>query len=282
MDSSFFSLLIFVVITLLYYLALKPKLNASAFDDPTGSEYAAYSSSNNTSLFIYFLFIVLTQVAVNASVMVNKCGGSLLQNIGSAFLMTLIPWIFIFGGVIAALMMFPGFKSAFSNVIGYFTVSNSANNILSELLVNTDLNQAINSAATTGAEPEKINSLKSAAEAIVKLSGNMSILINQIVPSNFMEYWAMLVPLMKEQYQAGAPEMKQQLLDVVVMRDNVGEALWYIYTAILLISITQYNIMSRPCSQDVATMQQNQEQYLKTESKINAVTDKQNSKIYTY
>lgn len=282
MDSSFFSLLIFVVITLLYYLVLKPKLNASAFDDPTGSEYADYSSSNNTSLFIYFLFIVLTQVAVNASVMVNKCGGSLLQNIGSAFLMTLIPWIFIFGGVIAALMMFPGFKSAFSNVIGYFAVSNSANNILSELLVNTDLNQAINSAAKMGAEPGKINSLKSAAEAIVKLSGNMSILINQIVPSNFMEYWAMLVPLMKEQYQAGAPEMKQQLLDVVVMRDNVGEALWYIYTAILLISITQYNIMSRPCNQDVATMQQNQEQYLKTESKINAATDKQNSKIYTY
>lgn len=282
MDSSFFSLLIFVVITLLYYLVLKPKLNASAFDDPTGSEYADYSSSNNTSLFIYFLFIVLTQVAVNASVMVNKCGGSLLQNIGSAFLMTMIPWIFIFGGVIAALMMFPGFKSAFSNVIGYFAVSNSANNILSELLVNTDLNQAINSAAKMGAEPGKINSLKSAAEAIVKLSGNMSILINQIVPSNFMEYWAMLVPLMKEQYQAGAPEMKQQLLDVVVMRDNVGEALWYIYTAILLISITQYNIMSRPCNQDVATMQQNQEQYLKTESKINAASDKQNSKIYTY
>jgi len=278
MDSSFLSLLIFAVITLVYYLLLKPKLDASAYDDPTGAQYAAYSSSNNTALLIYFLFVVLTQMGVNASVMVTKCGGSLMQNIGSAFLMTLIPWIFIFGGVIICLMMFPGFKSAFSNVIGYFVVSNSANNILTELLVNTDLNQTINAA---DADPEKKNSLKSAAEAIIKLCGNMSILINQIVPSNFIEYWAMLLPLMKEQYQNGAPEMKQQLLDAVVVRDNIGEALWYVYTAILLISITQYNIMSRPCNKDLASMQASQEQYLKTEASINEKTAKQNSTVYT-
>jgi len=279
MDSSFFSLLIFALITLVYYLLLKPKLNASAFDDPTGAEYAAYSSSNNTALLIYFLFVVLTQMGINASVMVTKCGGSLMQNIGSAFLMTLIPWIFIFGGVIICLMMFPGFKSAFSNVIGYFAVSNSANNILSELLVNTDLNQTIN--AAKDADPTKINSLKSAAEAIIKLCGNMSILINQIVPSNFVEYWAMLVPLMKEQYQAGAPEMKQQLLDTVVVRDNIGEALWYIYAAVLLISITQYNIMTRPCNKDLATLQASQDQYLKTEKKINDDSEKQKATLYT-
>jgi hypothetical protein len=279
MDSSFLSLLIFAVITLVYYLLLKPKLNASVYDDPTGAEYAAYSSSNNTALIVYFIFVILTQMGVNASVMVSKCGGSLMQNIGSAFLMTLIPWIFIFGGVLVSLIMFPGFKSAFSNVIGYFAVSNSANNILSELLVNTDLNQTIN--AATDADPAKINSLKSAAEAIIKLCGNMSILINQIVPSNFVEYWDMLTPLMKEQYQNGAPEMKQQLLDAVVVRDNIGEALWYVYTAVLLISITQYNIMSRPCNKDLATMQADQDKYLKTEASINDKMAKQNSTIYT-
>jgi hypothetical protein len=279
MDSSFLSLLIFAVITLVYYLLLKPKLNASVYDDPTGAEYAAYSSSNNTALIVYFIFVILTQMGVNASVMVSKCGGSLMQNIGSAFLMTLIPWIFIFGGVLVSLIMFPGFKSAFSNVIGYFAVSNSANNILSELLVNTDLNQTIN--AATDADPAKINSLKSAAEAIIKLCGNMSILINQIVPSNFVEYWDMLTPLMKEQYQNGAPELKQQLLDAVVVRDNIGEALWYVYTAVLLISITQYNIMSRPCNKDLATMQADQDKYLKTEASINDKMAKQNSTIYT-
>jgi hypothetical protein len=91
----------------------------------------------------------------------------------------------------------------------------------------------------------------------------------------------MLVPLMKEQYQAGAPEMKQQLLDTVVVRDNIGEALWYIYAAVLLISITQYNIMTRPCNKDLATLQASQDQYLKTEKKINDDSEKQKSTLYT-
>ena len=279
MDSSYLSFLIFIIITILYYMILKPKLNISAYEDQSGTKYEEYNSSSNTALFIYFLFIVLSQIGINASVMVNKCGGSIMQNMGSAFLMTLIPWFFIFGGVVVCLMIFPGFKSAFSNVIGYFAVSNTANNVLSELLVNTDLNQTIN--AITDAAPEKKASLKSAAEAIIKMSGNMSIMINQIVPSNFMDYWSMLLPLMKEQYQTGASDMKQQLLDVVVARDNIGEALWYVYTAILLISITQYNIMSKPCQKDLATMQQGQDEYIKTKKQIDSESKKANSKIYT-
>ena len=279
MDSSYLSLLIFIAITLLYYLVFKPKLNASAFDDKSGEEYAAYSSKNNVFLTCYFVLVVITQIILNSSVLVSTCGGSITQNIGAAFLLTVIPWFFIFGIVIVALMIFPGFKSAFSNVIGYFAVAGTANNILTELLVNTDLNQTIDDSTQGNAEKNK--SLKSAAEAIIKLCGNMSILINQIVPSNFVEYWSMLVPLMKDQYQAGAPELKQQLLDTVVMRDNIGEAMWYIYTAILLISVTQYNIMKRGCTGDLATMQASHDKYLAQEAQVKAKEEKAQSTIYT-
>jgi hypothetical protein len=124
--------------------------------------------------------------------------------------------------------------------------------------------------------------IEEAADTIVKICGNTSVLINQIVPSNFVEYWSMLVPLMKDQYQAGAPELKQQLLDTVVMRDNIGEAMWYIYTAILLISITQYNIMKRGCTGDLATMQASHEKYLEQEATVKAKTEKAESTIYTY
>ena len=280
MDASYLSLLIFIAITLLYYLVFKPKLNASAFDDKSGLEYAAYSSKNNVFLTCYFLLVVVTQIIMNSSVLVSTCGGSIAQNIGAAFLLTLIPWFFIFGIVIVALMIFPGFKSAFSNVIGYFAVAGTANNVLTELLVNVDLNQAIDD--STEGNVEKNKSLKGAAEAIIKLCGNMSILINQIVPGNFVEYWSMLVPLMKDKYQAGAPELKQQLLDAVVMRDNIGEAMWYIYTAILLISVTQYNIMKRGCTGDLATMQAGYDKYLEKEAAVKTKTEKAQSTVYTY
>lgn len=253
-------------------MVLKPKLNASVYDDSTGKDYLSYSSSNNTALIIYFFMVVLTQFGVNASIVVNKCGGSISQNIGSAFLITLIPWVFIFGGIIVCLLMFPGFKSAFSNVVGYFAVSKSANDTLTTLLENTDLNNTISSAT---------EEQKSAAEAIIKLCGNISIIINQIVPSNFGEYWTMLTSLMKPQYQNGSPELKQKLLDSVVMRDNIGEALWYFYSAVLLISITQYNISSKKCAQDLATLKANQEEYQKKNEKMIAESNKEKSTVYT-
>lgn len=279
MDTSYISLLIFIAITLLYYLVCKPKLNATVFDDKSGTEYAGYSRRSNMFLVLYFFLVLLSQIIMNATIIVNTCGGSITQNIGSAFLLTLIPWFFIFGIVIIVLMIFPGFKSAFSNVIGYFAVAGTANNILTELLVNTDLNQAIDD--STQGNPAKNQGLKSAAEAIIKLCGNMSILINQIVPANFVEYWSMLVPLMKDKYQANAGQLKQQLLDTVVMRDNIGEALWYIYTAILLISITQYNIVKNGCTGDLASMQASYSNYLTQTAATEAQNAAAQSTVYT-
>jgi hypothetical protein len=226
------------------------------------------------------MLVIVSQFGLNASIISTKCGGSITQNIGSAFIMTFIPWIFIFGGVMAILFIFPGFKSAFSNVIGYFAVAGRANNILTELLENTEISKTIDD-ATVG-NTEKNQNLKSAADAIIKLCGNMSILINQIVPSNFTEYWTMLIPLMKDKYRASVPvELKQELLNTVVLRDNIGEALWYIYTAVLLISIVQYKIASTDCNKDLSTLQEGQEKFQKEQAQIVADNKQTTSKIYT-
>ena len=227
---------------------------------------------------VYFLAVVLVQFGINASIIINKCGGSVSQNIGVAFLMTFIPWVLIFGVLLVILLMFPGFKSAFSNVVGYFAVAGPANTVLSELLINTDINKAI---ATDTSSPENKQALQSAADAILKLCGNMSILINQIIPSNFDEYWQMLTPLMKPEHQTGAPELKQKLLDLVVRRDNIGEAMWYIYTAVLLISIVQYNLTTRGCVKNVAAMEKSQQEFLAKEAQINAAKEKAASQTYT-
>ena len=114
--------------------------------------------------------------------------------------------------------------------------------------------------------------LLDAADGIIILCGNMSILINQIVPSNFLNYMDMLKPLMKPKYENDTSMLKakeQELLDVVVTRDNIGEAFWYVYTAILLISIIQYNIASRPCVKDSAAMKANYQTYLSDQEAAN-------------
>jgi hypothetical protein len=191
--------------------------------------------------------------------------------------MTFIPWFLIFGALAATLVIFPGFKSAFSNVIGYFIVASKANLILTTLLKNSDLREKISEE-----DPEKQKGLESAAEAILKLCGNTGILINQISPDNFSEYWGLLKPLLKDEFQANdGDSYKGELLKLVVLRDNVGEALWYIYTAVLIVSIVQMNLSTRGCQTDAATMEANRQKYLDAQAKYQEEQDKLKSQVYT-
>lgn len=279
MESTYLSLLLFIIITILYYL-MKPAPTTS--DVETAQTYAQFTQKGYIPLVIYFLLVVVVQFAINSSVIVNKCGGSVSQNIGAAAVMTFIPWVLIFGSLTLVLIALPGFKSAFSNVIGYFVVAGEANNILTTLLVNQETKGAID--GQTEMTPEKKQALTSAAEAIIKLCGNMSVMINQIVPSNFNEYWTLLGPLMKEQYQNQGNEetvkLKTDLLNLVVRRDNIGEALWYVYTAVLLISVIQYNLTTRGCVKDPSAMEASHQAFLKEEELQNQQQDSLTSTVY--
>jgi hypothetical protein len=289
MDTSYISVFIFLITTILFYLVLKPKMKVETLNDVT--LMGKYASRKYMGLGIYLLLVVMTQFAINAYYVINTCGGSSTSNIGYAFIVTFIPWIFIFGILIVVLILFPGIKSAFSNVVGYFIVASSANGVLTELLVNTDVNRSIKDDPSLSAE-QKL-SYQTAADAIIKLCGNMSILINQIVPENFNKIWtSILTPLMKDKYQPAVNNgvstentdslgLKQKLLDIVILRDNIGEGMWFLYTAILLTSIVQYKITSRGCVQDLKDIQQNQQKYVKQQEVKKAVNAKAKDMVYT-
>jgi len=274
MDGSIIAIILFIVITIIYYAGIKPKLTTAILEDP--KLYSTYAMSLYGTLFVYFLAAVLSQFGLNISVLIATCGGSVLHNINSAAYITLVPWVFIFGALIGVIVTFPGFKSAFSNVIGYFVVSNTANKLLTELLKNQEVESAIDGDVNAAKNRE---AYQSAADAIIKLFGNTSILINQIVPENFEEYWNMLTPLMKE--GAGTPEMKQKLLDTVALRDNIGEAMWYVYASILIISITQFQMAANGCQQDIAMMQAKHDDFVKNEDARIAQDNKIKSQTYT-
>jgi hypothetical protein len=289
MDTSYISVLIFLLTTILFYLVLKPKLLVNTLNDAT--LISKYSNSKYIGYGIYLLLIILTQFSINAYYVINTCGGSSTTNIGYAFVVTFIPWIFIFGILMVILITFPGFKSAFSNVVGYFIVASSANGVLTELLVNTDVSKTIKDDPSL-AEDKKLE-YQTAADAIIKLCGNMGILINQIVPENFNKIWqSILTPLMKDKYQPVMSNgvstennetlgLKQKLLDIVVLRDNIGEGMWFLYTAILLTSIVQYKITSRGCVQNLQDIQTNYQSYLKDESQKKDANNKAKDMVYT-
>ena len=136
----------------------------------------------------------------------------------------------------------------------------------------------------TAATPEQKEAMQGAADAIIKICGNTAILINQIVPSNFDSYWNILKPLMKETYQTENEEtkkIKNDLFELVVTRDNVGESMWYMYTGLLLTSIVQLKITTRGCVNNPKTMEQNYQKFLDAEKEAQAQKELATSTTYT-
>lgn len=307
MYNSYLNIALFLFTTLFYYLALKPSLTLNIMQTP--DLFKKYEMDHYLYLAIYLLLITIIQFAVNAYLITSSCGGSVTENLGSAALFSFLPWILIFGVMILILVIFPGFKSAFSDVVGYYFVSSSANKLLVNLLVDQDVEKQMDNANAT---PKQREAMQQAADTILKICGNSSILINQIVPSNFLKNWQILIPLMKERYKniyertpitinpnpapnpnpvsnpnpiykggAAADNIQEQFFDLVVTRDNVGEAMWYIYTGILLTSIVQLKIANAGCKNSPAVMQQNYQAYLKQQEAVDAKQKQATSTVYT-
>jgi hypothetical protein len=259
MDISLQSLVFFIIITILYFAFPsigKPQLTLQ--DLESDDLKVDYYKRHMKSLAFYLGVVVVTQLFLNISYLMAKCGGSLDQNIGAAFIFTIIPWVLIFGVMLAVLIIFPGFKTAFSDVIGYYIVAGGANDIFGAILMGTDLNDMIEKTNDINQK----NELTKAAEAIVKICGNKSILINQMNTDNFLDIWNILKPLMVPGAFTNL-DIKTQLLSLVVLKDNIGEALWYIYTAILISSIVYFNLATRGCVKSVNQLKEEHNAYTK-------------------
>ena len=180
---------------------------------------------------------------------------------------------------------------------------------MTDLLVNTDLEKKLSSASSTtemtpapdvvavpqnaeqqanniigGSKSEK-EQMQEAADLIIKICGNTSVLINQIVPSNFNNYWSLLTPLKKDKYKNDSStetiKLRDELFNLVVTRDNIGESLWYVYTGLLLTSIVQLKITSRGCASNPKTMQQNYQKFLDKEDEAKAKQEQSTNTTYT-
>jgi hypothetical protein len=277
MDISFQSLLFFIIITIIYFAFPnigKPQLTLDVLSDDV--KMSDFYKKNMKSLLFYLGAIVVSQLFLNIGYLMAKCGGALDKNIGAAALFTFIPWVLIFGIMLCVLIIFPGFKSAFSDVIGYYVVAGRANDIFGQILLGTDLNQMIEQTN----DIEKKNELTKAAEAIIKICGNKSILINQINPDNFLQIWDTLKPLMTNGSYENI-EMKTQMLNLVVLKDNIGEAFWYVYTAILVSSIVYYNLATRGCVKSVQQIKTEHDAYIEEQEAKAEQIKLNNSTTYT-
>ena len=250
MNNTYISMIVFLIITIVYYSFSsigKIELTIETLKSVQTAN-SAVSTLNNSRVFLYLIIILITQIVINLVYVARTCGGDIAKNFMNAFVTTSVPWIFIFGAVISVLVMYPGFKSAFADIFGYFAVASNAHKLLSDILLDSNVGKALQSNGIDNIQPgSSEEKLKNAAESLMKYYSNRAVLINQITPDNFLSTWSTLEPLMKPNV-FGDIVLQQRLLDVAVLRDNIGEASWYIYTAILVISVISYNLSSNVCN----------------------------------
>jgi hypothetical protein len=288
---TIWNIVLFLIITLLYFLCFKKKPTVT----PETGQYTY--EPQFMSLFLYYALILLVQWGLNIWGLSIKCGsGDTGSNFATAFQITFLNWGLLFGIMITLLVAFPGMKSAFSDVIGYYFISLPANELLTELMYNNveDLTKAV-----TGVDG-KVNdkTMNSTTEAISRVLGNKSILVNEVYLANFNTFFDMMNPLFKDKYHDTSKtiikdgetivtgvntllsEKKQEMLELVATRDNIGEGIWYIYIGTLLISICQFAIQSRPCLQTLEDMMKKQADYEEQEQQ--AIDAKNNATSTTY
>jgi len=269
MDIYLTSIIVFIVLTIVYFIVLKPTLTLDKLPEIdiktraiTMDCFNEYKSSIFPKLALYLLAVCLSQFILNTNYMNTKCGGTSKDNIGIAALYTILPWTVIFGTMLAVLIIFPGFKSAFSDVIGYFVVSSGAKDIF-DAIMNTDLQKDVDKAQQAG---QSTGDLEKAAMALTKMvDNNQSILINKMTPDNFADFWSTMRPLMKPTIRNTVSienDYKTQMLNLVVLKDNIGEAIWYVYTALLISSIVYYNLANVGCKKSVEQIKTSHDEYV--------------------
>ena len=267
MDTTFLSLLFFIICTIVYFRLIKNK----TIDEVNGLKTNKYLFT-----IAYFIIVIILQWITSVIYIITTCGGDVLANFGYAASITLVRWFFIFGPMMFMIMFFPGLKSAFSNVIGYYWVARHANKILSHLLIDTDISDNLKQLS-----PENKTKLTHTAELILKICSDKSILINQITPSNFDKMWKMLLDLSNgansEELNAS---LKSQLLNIAILKDNIGEALWYVYTAILTISSVSYQLTTRSCITSIAAIRKSQDEYTAYKTTVDQQNAVASQKVY--
>jgi hypothetical protein len=198
--------------------------------------------------FVVYLFLLIGgEFFINFSLAKAMCGSAQL---GPAIFITFIPWIIIFGLLNVALFLFPGWKSPFSNTFGYgvtrlFGINDVLNNIL---------------------KPQNTNSKDPNSVALEHIYSDRSLLINEIDPENFEDFWKGMSSL----FNPNAANFKEKLHDLVRLKDIVAEYIWYMLTGVLVTSVGYNYIVNSGCSQSVKEMQKRHKEYEENEQKKSA------------
>jgi len=204
---------------------------------------AKYKSPDKSTMLsgVYILLLVVGEFFVNLSLTDAMCGE---KQWGTAFSITLVPWVIIFGLLKLMLNLFPGWKRPFSNTFGYGVA------LMSGL---TSLVQQIFKSKGVGTTPGSMN------QALGYIYRDQSLLINEIGPEqeDFENFWTTMSGAIKtgvNQDKTDKDSLYNKLYNKIRLKDITSEYVWYMLTGALVTSISYNYLVNIGCKHSAKEM----------------------------
>ena len=227
-------------------------------------KYNVTDSSQSKIYFgIYITLLIIGEYIINLSLTDTMCGS---RQWNTALLVTLIPWVIIFGILNLVLMIFPGWLAPFSNTFGYG---------VARLMGVSDLLDKIFKAKLEPSATDKVM-----VEALEHIYSDKSLLINEITTSNFDRFWTNMSSLFKSGV-ADNGDLKQQLYGFIRLKDIVAEYMWYLLTGGLVTSVGYNYVVNAGCSQNLKDMKQKDKKYNENANTLHEAQKGVKPRIYT-
>lgn len=218
------ALLLYVLFTIIYFVTryYAPK----------------YNKVSNT---VYAIAVIMSQLFSNLSLIKELCGEA---SYGKATLVTIIPWLLIFGLLYVMLLVFPGWKQPFSNTFGYLAAKLMGINGLLFNILKT---------------PEGTNTRLD--KNLQKIYTNPALFINQVTTDNFDTFFNESKYMFKETINKKDSPLMKSFKNMIRMKELVSEFIWYLLTGLLVTTVSYNAIAESSCNQSVEEMKKRHKEY---------------------
>lgn len=250
------SILFFFIITTIYFI-LKLVTLPDDYNKSTGS-------TNIVWLSIYILLLVAGNYFINLSTTNAMCGGT--PQWGTSFIVTIVPYLLIFGVINIILILFPGWLTPFSNTIGYLAANlGGLNDLFNDEILNVQLKDDKGGGSESDIQVGK---------ALQHIYGNKSLLINEIPRegdsedqkrTSFEQFYSAMErnKIFKKLNKDGDENrIKTQLYNLLTIKDIVAEYVWNLLTGLLVTSVSYNYIVNVGCDYSAKQMKNSYKEYL--------------------
>jgi len=229
--------------------------------------YAYYKYTKNGVLsggitFLFFLVLIIGEYFINLAMSKDICG---FDQEKTALVATVLPWFIVLGVLKAALIVFPGWLTPFSNTFGYMFVSavtdlkDVFNNILTPQF---DLApDAQKGAPQKGGGGDGDGGLQDSADipkddiknkrdigrALEQIYTDQSIILNELGLDNLDRFWDSFKESRLIRPSAKVEDL-EKIRKFLMMKTIVGEFVWLVLCGLLVVSISYNYLLNMGCS----------------------------------